>query len=299
MTRIDNGSLLIMAVLLMVDSMHLVFARLLLPHLPPGTSAMWVITVATIEVGAFLAIRGQIQMSILRAHARFFLAVGVLVGGATVLNYTAIQYIDPGTASMLAQTATLFSLVFSLYWLREKLSGKELVGAVVAIAGVFTISFQAGEYLRLGSLFVLSSAFMYALHAAIVKRYGGDIDFANFFFFRVASTSLILLLIATARGQFEWPSTEGWLLVLLAGTVDVVFSRMLYYLALRRLRMSIHAVLLTLSPVVTILWSFLLFASWPSTQALIGGFGVISGVAIVTLGGGRKESRQTAPPAAP
>lgn len=277
-----------MAVLISVDSLHLVFARLLLPHLPPSTSAMWVLLMATIEIGVYLGIRGQIKFQLFVDNIRFFLVVGFLVGFATASNYTAIRYIDPGTASMLAQTATLFSLLFSLLWLRERLTRTELTGAGVAIAGVFTISFQPGEYLRLGSLIVLSASFMYALHAAIVKRYGSEIDFANFFLFRVASTAVILMLYTLGPGEFQWPSVDAWLVLLIAGTVDIIFSRILYYVALRRLRMSVHAILLTLSPVVTILWSFALFDTFPSTQSMLGGLAVISGVAIVTLGGRSK-----------
>ncbi|MBK8796247.1 MAG: hypothetical protein IPM07_07640 [Anaerolineales bacterium] len=43
-----------------------------------------------------------------------------------------------------------------------------------------------------------------------------------------------------------------WLLLVLTGTVDVVISRALYYQTLRLLPMSIHTIILTLSPVVAI-----------------------------------------------
>ena len=69
-----------------------------------------------------------------------------------------------------------------------------------------------------------------------------------------------------------------------AGTVDVVVSRMLYYQALRRMRLGLHAIMLTVSPVVTILWSLLLFDEAPTTQALLGGLIVITGIITVTLG---------------
>jgi len=67
-----------------------------------------------------------------------------------------------------------------------------------------------------------------------------------------------------------------------AGTVDVVLSRVLYYVALRRLKMSIHTIILTLSPMLTILWSVILFSEKPSAQAFIGGAAVIAGVLLVT-----------------
>jgi O-acetylserine/cysteine efflux transporter len=227
-------------------------------------------------------LRRRIDFSTFRSNIRFFLSIGFLVAASTTFNYIAVGYIDPGTASMLAQSATLFALGLGVFWLREKLAGREITGALIALAGVFIVSFQPGDYLRLGSLLVLASAFMYALHSAIVKRHGGQIEFGNFFFFRVLSVSGFLLLFTAARGQLVWPSWEAWRLLILAGTVDVVISRVLYYLALRRLQLSFLSIILTLSPVITILWSIALFGEKPTVQGFIGGAAVIVGVLIVS-----------------
>jgi drug/metabolite transporter (DMT)-like permease len=286
-TFLGNAPLVI-GVLLVVDSLHFVFARLLAPHLPGVTSAFYVLAVATLEVTVFLAFKGHIRPRLFLQNASFFLVIGLLVAASTGLNYIAVSYIDPGTAAMLAQTSTIFALGLSVVWLREHLTSVEIFGAALALLGVFIISFQTGDYLRLGSLMVLASSFMYALHAAIVKRHGGDMEFSNFFLWRVASTAAFLLLFTSVRGQWVWPGREAWVIILIAGTVDVVFSRVLYYVALRRLKMSLHTIILTLSPVLTVLWSLLLFSEQPSTQAFVGGAVVILGVVIVTTSFGRR-----------
>ncbi len=291
--RPNQNAPVVIAVLLMVDSLHFVFARLLLPYLPGGTSAFYVLAVATVEVAIFLALRRAIRFDILRQNLRFFLAIGLLVALSTTFNYVAVAYIDPGTASLLAQMSTIFAMGLSLIWLRERLNRIEIVGALVAIVGVFVINFQPGDYLQLGSLLVLGSSFMYALHAATVKRHGGELEFRNFFFWRVASTTGFLLIFTVARGQMAWPEPQAWIVLIVAGTVDVVISRVLYYLALRRLRMSVHTVILTLSPVITILWSLALFGELPTLQGLIGGAAVIAGVAVITAG--RARGRQALP----
>ena len=277
------GVPLIMLPLLVVDSLHFVFARLLVPYLPGVTAAFFVLTVAFVELAIYMGIRRRIHFGTFRDNYRFFLVIGALVAASTALNYEAVSYIDPGTASLLAQTTTLFALVLSIVWLHERLAPLEIAGALIALSGVFIIAFQPGDYLRLGSLMVLISAFMYALHAAIVKRHGGDMDFGNFFLFRVASVSLFLLIFTLGRGQLMWPEGEAWFWLILIGTVDVIFSRVLYYLALRRLQMSFHTIILTLSPVLTILWSLVLFGVLPTTTGIIGGIAVLSGVAIVTV----------------
>jgi drug/metabolite transporter (DMT)-like permease len=48
--------------------------------------------------------------------------------------------------------------------------------------------------------------------------------------------------------------------------------------------MSIHATILTLSPVLTVLWSLALFGEQPGWQGVVGGAAVIVGVLLVTVG---------------
>ena len=287
---IDNAPL-VMTFLLVLDSLHFIFARLLLPHLPPATSAMYVLGIATLQVALFWSFWDKIQFGLFRRHLWYFLTIGFLVATSTALNFTAVAFIDPGTASLLAKTSIVFALGFGLFWLRERLSPVQSAGAVVAIIGVSIISFQPGDYLRLGSLLVIISTLMYALHAALVKRQREEIRLAEFFLFRLAATTGFLFLFALGQGQLAWPSGQAWLILLLAGTFDVVISRGLYYLALRRLDLSLHAIVLTLSPVIAIMWTLLLFGVRPTLQQIIGGVAVLLGVLVVSLNSARPARR--------
>ena len=285
-------------VLLFVDSLHYVFARLLLPYLPPVTSSFYYMTMATLEIAVYAAVTRQINWRVFRDHARFFLIIGFLIATSTTLSFTAVLYIDPGTASLLARMNTIFALAFGIFWLKERLIRGEKIGAAVAVTGVLVISFQLGERtssLWLGTFLVLTSTFCYALHAAIVKKNGGDIDFVNFFLFRMVTSSAFLLLFAVGSGELVWPSArQVWLLLLVTASVNVTISRGLYYFVLRRYKLTILTIFLTLTPVITIFWSMLLFGEQPSLQGLIGGTAVIIGVILVTMSKRKLEAEAAA-----
>src|SRR5688572_22496726 len=202
--------------------------------------------VAALEIG--LLLRGRIRLAPLARHPWFFLTIGLLVGVNTNMGFVAVRYVDPGTASLLSRTSILFGVGLGLLWLRERLTRLELAGSALAVVGVAVISFQPGDYLRVGALIVIGSTLLYALHSAIVKRYGGDIPFGEFLFYRVAAVATVLLVLAAAQGALVWPTAVGWAWLLLAATVNVVISRGLYYLALRRLDMSVLTIILTLAP---------------------------------------------------
>jgi drug/metabolite transporter (DMT)-like permease len=55
-----------------------------------------------------------------------------------------------------------------------------------------------------------------------------------------------------------------------------------YYLALRRLDMSFLTIVLTLTPVVTWLWSMLAFGGRPTAVEVAGGVATLGGVMLVT-----------------
>jgi len=280
--KITNIPILV-AVLLVVDSLHFVFANALHPLISPSISALYVMLAATLEVGIYGLYTRQIKLIHLKDNLPFFLAIGFLVAASTNLNYEAIAFIDPGTATLLAQTGVLWRLALGIFWLKDILSGRQILGAAITLAGVFTITYQGGNFMRLGSLLVVVSAFMYALHAAITKRSGDGIDFLNFFFFRVLMSTLFLSVFSVSRHALDFPPRPAWLLLIVAATVDIVISRVLYYLALRQLTLSIHTLLLTLSPVLTVIWALLFFKHIPSNQQLLGGAAVILGVAIINL----------------
>ncbi len=279
--RVSSGTLF--ALLLLVDSLHFIFARALLPHISPWVSAMYVLAIGTLEVGLFGLFTGRLRVRVAREHLIFFTVVGLLVATSTAINYAAVGFIDAGTASMLGKMTTVYSIGFGLFWLHDRLTRRQIAGAIVAVIGVFVITFQPVEYLRVGSLMIVFSTFLYALHAAIVKRYGGDMDFLNFFFFRLLFTTGFLFVIAVGQNALAWPTGSTWALLILGGTVDVVISRSLYYLALRRLPISLFAVILTLSPVIAIGWALLLFDTFPSPQQLLGGLLVLAGVLLATF----------------
>jgi drug/metabolite transporter (DMT)-like permease len=278
-TRLIDNVPLVVIFLLISDSLHFVFARLLLPYLPPTTSSMYVLGIATVEMAIFAAVW-------------FFLTIGFLVAASTALTYVSVVFIDPGTASLLSKTAVLFGLGFGIIWLRDRLTTFESIGALAALAGTSIITFQPGDYLHLGSLIVIASAFMYALHTALVKRQDGDMSLVEFFLFRLACTTGFLFLFAASRGELvRPPAWQAWLLLILTGTVDVTVSRGLYYLALRRLTLSHHSLILTLSPIASIVWTLLLFGVSPTVQQLIGGVAILAGVLMVTVGRERVMSK--------
>jgi drug/metabolite transporter (DMT)-like permease len=129
---------------------------------------------------------------------------------------------------------------------------------------------------------VVTGTFLYTLHAALVKRHGTQTAFLDFFLFRLLATTAFLLLFSLPLGGLPWPDAPVWGLIVVQATVDTVISRALYYLALRRLDMSLHTLIQTLSPVATVGWSFLLWGAVPGVAQAAGGLAILAGIGLIT-----------------
>ncbi len=280
--RVTQNAPVLVAALLLLDGLHFVFARSLNSFMPPVLASCLVTAVAAVQVGAYAATKGQLRLATFRGNLRFFLAVGGLAGVGTSLSYVAVQYIDPGTASLLSELSIVFGVLLGVFWLKDQLTRRQGVGMALALVGVGIITFQPGDYLRIGALLVIGFAILYAAHAAVVKRHGGHIAFVEFFFWRLTTMAAVMAVTATALRVWQWPSREGWLALLVFALLDVVISRSLYYMALRRLKMSMFSIILTLSPVVAIAWTWGIYGIAPTLQQLIGGLGVVIGITVVT-----------------
>jgi len=268
---------------LLFDSLHFIWAAMMVPYVSAEIAAPFVMSIATIEIGLYGLITKRLSLEPLRKHFWFFAAIGFMIGASTYTGYLAVHFIDAGTTSLLSKSGVIFSVALGLIWLRERFTPLQIIGTLIAVIGTFVIAYQSDARLQWGTLIMLAGTFAYTCHFAVVKRYGSEMDFVNFLFYRMLLTALFLILLSGTRGTLSWPSSMGWLVVALTATFDVVISRTFYYSALRRLDMSLLSVITTLGPVATIMWAFLFFETFPSIRQLIGGAAVLIGVLIVTL----------------
>jgi len=206
------------------------------------------------------------------------------------LNYGEL-YISPSVASLIIATIPIFTVIFAIIFLKEKMTKKIAIGVPLSLSGVVIISLTGSsgnlfEVTYLSAAFaVLISAFVGAGYTIagkkLLQRYSAlsltvyAFLFGSFGLLPFISTSLVTETIA-----LSW---TGWGAVLFLALFPTVIGYILWYVALEIKTASEISVFLYFIPVLSTIISYFLFQDPITLLFILGGALVIGGLLIVNM----------------
>jgi drug/metabolite transporter (DMT)-like permease len=202
-------------------------------------------------------------------------------GGLAVLCYfIAIEKISVGVATLLNYTSPVFSGLFSLFFLQEKISAKVLIPMPVALFGVFLVvhaharpgdvlGFGLWELVGLGSA-LASGAAVTAMRAA--RR--GENSWAVYTSFCLLGT---LLTAPLAILTWKAPTQDEWI-ALAATSIFAIGAQLLLTFSLRWVDAMTVGVISQLAVIVSMILGSAFLNEQITPMAAIGSLLAISGV---------------------
>lgn len=121
------------------------------------------------------------------------------LGVWNVLTAYGIPLMDSGRAAILAYTFPVFSVLFSLWLLKERLTRRRVAGLALGIAGLALLmgsELTAVGRSPLGALLLLVSAAVWALGAVVMKRWPVDLPATSFAAWQMALVFVPIFLCA-------------------------------------------------------------------------------------------------------
>ena len=216
---------------------------------------------------------------------------GLLLAADLVLWHRAIEEVGAGLGTVLANVQVV--LVGLLAWavLRERPPATAAAAIPVALVGVILISgaFEAdayGDNPALGGVLGVSASIAYSGFLLVFRESSRDLRRpAGPLFDATLASALGAGAIGLALGDLDlFPplSAQGWLIVL-ALSVQVL-GWLVIAISLPRLPAALTSVLLTLQPVLSVVFAALTLGESPSTLQLVGVAAILAGLVIATSG---------------
>jgi drug/metabolite transporter (DMT)-like permease len=221
---------------------------------------------------------------------RKFALLGLLSVSQGLLFAFGILISGPTNAVFILQFNFVFTITFGVLFLKEGFSRYEGLGVLVAVIGVFILSYGNIALEISGTIVLLSASLLIALTNLIAKVYVKNINpialsggKALFIMMFISAYSLVLGKLQTSI----LPST--FVYTFLSAMTGAFFGFFLFYRALQIYDVSKAIVVRTLEPFLTALWSFAFLSALPNTVQLFGGVLIITGV--VTLALAKEKAR--------
>jgi drug/metabolite transporter (DMT)-like permease len=242
--------------------------------------------VSIIGLAGILWLRGA-KMNVSRKDWKRLSLLGLLGTGNQLLYMYGIHFTTAANGALLYAATPVIVLVFSKFFLGERITAMKSGGILLAFLGVSIVIFERGISLSsdhtYGNLIVLIAVIAWGLFTifgkSMVIKYGA-LQTTSLAAFLGGTMLFPFGVISASRFDFALLNSLDWFGILYLGIGTSVVSYLLWYYALRRIEAGKLAVFSNGQPVVAALLS-VIFLHYTFTSAfLIGGTVTVAGVVL-------------------
>ncbi|HDA7302221.1 TPA: DMT family transporter [Staphylococcus aureus] len=205
-----------------------------------------------------------------------------------VIYHTALNFgetlISAGISGILVSTTPIFSSALAYIFLKEHFSKWNWLSSLVAIIGISIISISKDDYTTinvLGVLIILLASFSESLYFTFQKKYIEKYGFIAFTLYTImASSPFMLIFIPEIINDIHGATFTSIVSVLYLAIFPTIIPYVLLAYIVKSVGVSDATMSLYLTPIVSLLLSYLLLDELPTTLAIIGGLITLLGVSL-------------------
>lgn len=221
---------------------------------------------------------------------------GFLLTGAIGITYynIALNYgetkVAAGAASMLIASTPIWTALFALLALGERLSFRGWAGILISFAGVVLIAYSEGGGIRLSpqALIILSCAVTSAIYMIQQKKFLARYSALEFTAYSIWGGTLLMLPFASGLlTEVSHAPAAGTAAVIYLGVFPGAIAYVAWAYVLSHGTAGRTTTLLYMIPVLAILIAWLWLGEMPRGLSIVGGAIALAGVVLVNASGRR------------
>ncbi|HDK7760382.1 TPA: DMT family transporter [Staphylococcus aureus] len=205
-----------------------------------------------------------------------------------VIYHTALNFgetlISAGISGILVSTTPIFSSALAYIFLKEHFSKWNWLSSLVAFIGISIISISKDDYTTinvLGVFIILLASFSESLYFTFQKKYIEKYSFIAFTLYTImASSPFMLIFIPEITNDIHGATFTSIVSVLYLAIFPTIIPYVLLAYIVKSVGVSDATMSLYLTPIVSLLLSYLLLDELPTTLAIIGGIITLLGVSL-------------------
>jgi drug/metabolite transporter (DMT)-like permease len=220
---------------------------------------------------------------------------GAFFAADLVLWHYAIEEVGAGLATVLGNMQVVIVGLLAWALFRERLSRSALLAIPVAMLGIVLISgaFENGAYgdnPALGAVYGVLTGLAYSGFLLALRRSSDPRRVAGPLFEATLASMVFVVPIGLVLGNLDWvPPLEATLWLIVLALTSQVVGWLLISISLARLPTALTSVLLTVQPLLSVLFAAWLVDERPSALQLVGAAAILAGLIIASAGRGRER----------
>ena len=137
------------------------------------SAAFFIFATGLITSTSILIAAGKVReaKTIIIKYWKPVLVIGILNAVSAFLWLSSLKLIGPSVTSFLARFGTIFTIIMSVVFLKERFNKLELIGTVIMIAGAFVISYNGGDFIIKGVIIALIFSLTFSTWQFMSKFY--------------------------------------------------------------------------------------------------------------------------------
>ena len=221
---------------------------------------------------------------------------GAFFAADLVLWHYAIEEVGAGLATVLGNMQVVIVGLLAWALFRERLSRGSLLAIPVAMLGILLISgvLEGGAYgdnPALGAIYGVLTGLAYSGFLLALRRGSDPRRVAGPLFEATLASMVFVVPIGLVLGNLDFtPPLEATLWLIVLALTSQVVGWLLISVSLARLPTALTSVLLTVQPLLSVLFAAWLVDERPSPLQLVGAAAILVGLIIASVGRGEKRS---------
>ncbi len=199
--------------------------------------------------------------------------------------------VESGTASVLVNTAPVFTVILATMFLGERLSLVGWMGVAVSFSGVTMLAMAPGRSLQIvpEAALILLAALAASTSTILQKRLLRTYDSLHLIAYMIWAGTLFLLVFSPGlAGAVRGAPREATGAVLYMGVFSAAIGYAIWSWLLARIALPVAVSFIYLIPVLATGIAWLWLGELPAPRALLGGCIALLGVVVVNVWGSRR-----------
>lgn len=259
-----------------------IFNYYLTQRMASETAALWVFAAAALIGAALIARAKKEDRLLLRRHGRHVLLFGALNGVGAILWFHTLSSAGPAITGFLFRFITVFSVLLGVLLLRERFDRREVAGIALVIAGAFIITYTDLSLLPVAAA-AIAGSFLFAVVGFLSTTRLKSVTPLMLNSARVIIMFCIVGAYAVFHGKALVPPLNELAVAFISAALTAVLGMALFFTVVRRIGLSVAALIGALEPLFIVFLSLIVLQSAPTPVQLLGGLVLMAGIAVILL----------------